>query len=435
MASRAILAAFIVLAAMSVVFFLFRAPEVYLSTPIRISIFLGLPATLAVSSIVVSVCRADLRWSFIASVLAAGIAIWSVEYVLHSSDAHIDFLSRQDRVESLANSSVGIAPAFPSICSSSIMSGAEGGVLTIAEQPVIPLSGFPDTPVVWPDGQGGTETHNSDQFGFNNPPEAWSDTGGIVAIGDSFTYGAGVGFRAGYVDWMRRLSGGSVVNLGCGGNGPLSAFASLREYGPILRPATTVWFFYEGNDLTKDLPREIGHPILVRYLDPAFSQGLADDPLTIRETMQRWYEAKRSERVDQSHSATETENGFDLQNFIVLTSLRRRLGLSIDWPVTTEDDFVDIVGEASRFADSWDGRIVFVIVPSEQRYSTLLGAADAAFYEDRLTRRIEGLGIPVLQLSTLLSQVEDPANLYDGHFNSTGYEFVGRAVVQWLRDL
>jgi len=39
-------------------------------------------------------------------------------------------------------------------------------------------------------------------------------------------------------------------------NGPLAELASLVEYGPLIKPKTVIWLYYEGNDPT-DLGREL----------------------------------------------------------------------------------------------------------------------------------------------------------------------------------
>ena len=62
-------------------------------------------------------------------------------------------------------------------------------------------------------------------------------------VGDSFTYGEGPTHGRGYVD---RVLGIPVVNLGCGGNGPLTELGIIREYAAMMRPKLAVWFFLRG---------------------------------------------------------------------------------------------------------------------------------------------------------------------------------------------
>ena len=47
-----------------------------------------------------------------------------------------------------------------------------------------------------------------------------------------------------------------MINLGVGGFGPLLELAALTEYLTPLKPPVVLWVFFEGNDLTDDLPSE-----------------------------------------------------------------------------------------------------------------------------------------------------------------------------------
>jgi hypothetical protein len=68
---------------------------------------------------------------------------------------------------------------------------------------------------------------------------------------------------------------GTTLNLGVGGFGPLLELATLKEYLEPVGPRIVLWEFFEGNDLTYDLPLESRAPLLRAYLDdPAFSQDL-----------------------------------------------------------------------------------------------------------------------------------------------------------------
>ena len=64
---------------------------------------------------------------------------------------------------------------------------------------------------------------------------------------------------------LRSLSKKSVLNLGYAAKGPLSEYATLREY---IRPniKKIIWFYFEGNDLD-NLKAEMKSDILIRYLE------------------------------------------------------------------------------------------------------------------------------------------------------------------------
>lgn len=164
-------------------------------------------------------------------------------------------------------------PQWPHVCPNNLPAQ---GLIRPDGGPIMPLSGIAENSMHFLNTATGEHYQRySDAFGFNNPPGLWN--GGaveLVTIGDSYTYGADVAPDEGFADRLRQWY--RVVNLGCGGNGPLVEFATLREYGHRLKPKTVVWAYYEGNDLTKNLDKELQNQVLIRYMrDANFTQGLA----------------------------------------------------------------------------------------------------------------------------------------------------------------
>jgi len=84
-----------------------------------------------------------------------------------------------------------------------------------------PRSGFGTAIRSFFSANGGVSELLTDRYGFNNPDEVWeAPKGGDIALGDSFTWGADIAPGLGFVDLIRERRE-TVVNLGCGGNGPL----------------------------------------------------------------------------------------------------------------------------------------------------------------------------------------------------------------------
>ena len=113
----------------------------------------------------------------------------------------------------------------------------------------------------------------SDRYGFNNPDEIW-DAKKIeyITIGDSFTYGDCVNRPFDIASNLRSKTKKNVLNLGYPSNGPLTSYATLKEYIQN-NPKYVIWLYYEGNDL-QDLDKELNSDILMKYLNPNFSQNL-----------------------------------------------------------------------------------------------------------------------------------------------------------------
>lgn len=82
-----------------------------------------------------------------------------------------------------------------------------------------------------------------------------------------------------------------AVNLGINGHGPLTILATLKDYGPGLRPRLVLWFYYEGNDL-RDLDGwKKNSPLLMKYLTPSFSQHLFERQPEIDRSLRNYLDA------------------------------------------------------------------------------------------------------------------------------------------------
>ena len=117
--------------------------------------------------------------------------------------------------------------------------------------------------------------YQSDRYGFNNPDTEWDqEEVEYLLVGDSFVHGACVNRPNDIASVLRTLSDKSVLNLGFSGNGPLIQYATLREYLNS-NVKKVLWIYFEGNDLTRDLDKELENKILKNYLsDLNFTQNL-----------------------------------------------------------------------------------------------------------------------------------------------------------------
>ena len=120
-------------------------------------------------------------------------------------------------------------------------------------------------------------------------------------IGDSFVQGNCVGAEENIAARLRQ-GGTTVLNLGVDGSGPLVELAVFREFAEALQPDTVVWFYYEGNDLTKDLSLEMKSEMLRAYATNGdFRQELARRKDEITARMQAYLDQRMAEtmaRVD-----------------------------------------------------------------------------------------------------------------------------------------
>lgn len=266
-----------------------------------------------------------------------------------------------------------------------------------------------------------------------------------MAIGDSFTAGADVEPGEGFVDLLRpRL--GPLVNLGCSWNGPLLELAGLTEYGPLTRPRTILWFFFEVNDLT-DLELEMRSPLLRHYLEPTFSQGLAAKPALLA-TLLKAYVDTRMERTarpmdpsaqpldyvvygDRSHDGWRIDWG----HVLTLQSLRHSQAV-VDYADRQEtfDQLHAVLARAIEVARGWGGEIVFIYLPGRQRFSTRLGWIESEAARQRVLRVVASLGLPLVDLTPVFAATGWPPDLFAGHYSIAGNALVAQTVAAALAD-
>ena len=242
--------------------------------------------------------------------------------------------------------------------------------LDLPSSNIFPLSGPYNKLTVDCNEHGYTATYKSDRYGYNNPNNEWDNRiNNFLLIGSSFAHGACINRKKDISANLRKLSNKSVLNLGYSGAGPLSNYASLKEYTLNKNFNNIIFLFYEGSSLNH-LVNEIQNPILSEYLHNfTFSQNL---------------KLKKKE-IDKLHNQIETKNlnfletqfnenrnlKFTLWKFIKLYNVRR-INLNLK-PIFTqhefpEKEFIEIIEKIHEFAKLNNAKLHFVYLPSYWRY-------------------------------------------------------------------
>src|SRR5262249_23682528 len=161
--------------------------------------------------------------------------------------------------------------------------------------------------------------------------------------------------------------------------------ASLAEYGRLTKPRIVIWQYFEGNDLW-DLTNEKKYAALRRYLDPFFSQGLAQIQPDIDGRLKAF--VNQQPEYQRINDAATTSSAF-----VVISRSRNTRALisgafmrfrptrangqpakpvapspSAD-PKEVPAEFSTIVAMAKALAASWGGRLYFVYLPSGKSFS------------------------------------------------------------------
>jgi hypothetical protein len=231
----------------------------------------------------------------------------------------------------------------------------------------------------------------------------------------------------------------ATVNLGRAGSGPLLMLALLREYLPGLRPKVVVWCYFSGNDLL-DLRRERTHPILIRYLEDGFRQGLLERQDALDRALEAYLKAYHVPALVRRSKAW--PRAVDV---LALRNLRARLGLSFADPyatVPTEDEyrlFEQVLAKAKATVTAWGGRMYFVCLPGWTELPSQIGEGAQAELEPKVQQRVlalaRGLGLTVIDVRSAFAAHPAPESLFacrKCHYNAEGYRVAADAILRAL---
>ena len=328
--------------------------------------------------------------------------------------------------------------------------GSFKSTLTIGTE-VLPLGWISNRVSILCNESGEYVLYESDEHGFHNPKGLWN-TGRIeiVALGDSYVHGYCVPSDKNFVDVIRQQYP-ATLNLGMAGHGPLYMLATLKEYAHRVRPKVVLWFHYEGNDL-KDLWSERNTPLLMRYLEANFMQGLSNHQADIDRALMTYVDEVR-DTSRMSRRLAEIIQGLgdprDLlrrtEEIIKLSQLRQRLGLIYDrggsslpreYQSTPRAEielelFGKVLLQAKEYVQAWGGTLYFIYLPHWHRYAKPQ-LADTR--RDRVLQTARALGVQVIDIHEVFKAHDDPLALFPfrlhSHYNETGHRLVADAVLR-----
>ena len=264
--------------------------------------------------------------------------------------------------------------------------------------------------------------YQSDRFGFNNSDKIWDSTEfEYVLLGDSFIHGACVNRPYDISSVLSNLSNKTVLNLGYGGNGPLSQYAIMKEY--LTKKTNKIfWFYFEGND-NGDFKTEMNNPILNKYFsDNNFTQNLVDKQKIIDDLLLNM--------IDNKIDTYSNVNEKNIKRSIFPSSLRRFIKLSNTRGIILNesdkinlDNFSLLMKKVKNLAEINNSELYFVYLPEHTRYKNI-------YYNNNnynmVRDIINNLEINFVDINKeIFDKEEDPLEFFPfglyGHYNSKGY--------------
>ena len=400
-------------------------------------VYVALPAAFGLVLLIGLLLRPNARAAFAVSACAIFVAVlladiylaWTQQQIAPQTRATGDTRSVRDVVRDLRGEG---RQAYPVLSGRTLLSAKPDSTLhsriSTDGRETLPLGGIADALTVYCNEGSAFLVYTSDEHGFHNPAGLWVHPRlDIAAVGDSFTHGACVASNENMVARVREKFP-ATLNLGMAGNGPLSELAAIKEYLPQRRPRVVLWFYYEGNDVSKDLFIEREAEILVSYLRQDFIQGLEPRQPAIDDALQAEVEAAYD--AAPAEATAPLPQPIRLKDVLLLRHLRDALGMAVgnaDIPL-----FHRVMHEANRTVSGWGGHLYFVYLPGQARYLGLGGQIAQSGLRTRVLATVRELGIPIIDIDTAFSASPAPQQLFQGHFTPEGYRIAAEAILARL---
>ncbi len=302
---------------------------------------------------------------------------------------------------------------------------------------LLPLSGLSNIKSILCNENGYYSSYLSDRYGFNNPDKEWDKKSiDYLVLGDSFAHGACVNRPNDISSVLRSLSKKNVLNLGISGNGPLTEYATLREYKHT-NVKNIIWIYFEGYDLA-DLINEKKNFILMNYIkDENFSQNLRSRN-NAKDQVVKKITKKEYNRIVEKYS-DDNKLKYKILKFIRLDKTKKVIFVN---KVISEEineivfkDFRDIMALTKIEADKMKSKLYFVYLPEFLRLSE--NYSNKNYY--KVLKIVNDLDIPIIDLKkSLLDKEKNPFDLYpfgmNAHFNVKGYRKSSQIILENIKD-
>ena len=291
------------------------------------------------------------------------------------------------------------------------------------------LSGISKSKTIDCNENGYFSIYKSDRYGFNNPDREWNYSEiDYILVGDSYTHGACVNRPNDIASILRNLSKKRVLNLGYKANGPLSMYASLKEYKPE-KIKKIIWMYYEGNDL-QDLNEELKIEFLKEYIvNENYLQNLkqkqdyidAQSRRILIKSINAWDNAREQ-------AIKNSKVKYKILKFIRLDKSKKFLKSIVKSKNNQVPmrEFKMILKYTKEIAENKNAQLYFVYLPQFERYKSTIRKNN----HSQVKEIVNSLNINFIDVDKEVFQKEkEPLKLFPfedwGHYNVEGYRKIG----------
>lgn len=311
-------------------------------------------------------------------------------------------------------------------------------------QKILPLSSFSKKKTIFCNENGYYAIYNSDRYGFNNPDDIWDKQQiDYFIVGDSFAQGMCVNESDTFSGNIKRITGKNVLNLGMSGNGPIRELATLKEYMPIKKVKTVLWFYFEGNDLA-DIDEEMSNKILLNYFkDNTFTQDLKNKQKLIDSLLSN----KLSNKLKEDYETRKVINYSYYIRFMKLYSLREFINSRISTKNSNQPNINSIkkLKEILKLSKDFierehEAKLYFIYLPTYIRYADSgKNNNDQLFLYGEVKNIIKELNIELIDInSDVMKGSKTPLSFFpfgmSGHYSVEGYRRISEHISEITKN-
>lgn len=306
------------------------------------------------------------------------------------------------------------------------------GPSNILDKNLYNLSGISNVQTILCNENGYYAIYNSDRYGFRNQDSKWDEKQiEYLIIGDSFAIGECVQSNQTISFYLDEISKKNSISLGFGGNGPLTEYATMREYFPQ-NTKKTIWLYFEGNDQT-NLDRELESKILNKYLqDFNFTQNLKSKQIIIDNYLLELVEKERewlSFKFERSikYKFIKFLKFFNTRDLLI----NQRISKS---GTKLNPKFKMIIKKASELSKKNNSEFYFIFIP-DISYILNRCLVESDHYQKVKKIIINELKLPFISLcEKIFKKEKNPKQLFPleqkGHFNELGYRLIAKTIYE-----
>jgi hypothetical protein len=297
------------------------------------------------------------------------------------------------------------------------------------EYSIYPLSGISNSKTIFCNENGYYSIYESDRYGFNNPDTEWDKKEiEYLLLGDSFVHGACVNRPNDISSVLRILSNKSVLNLGQASNGPLTEYATFREYFSK-NVKKVIWIFYY-NDFG-NIVHEKRNNILTNYLNNVnFTQNLKTKQHEINYLAENLIR-ERKEEIDEKLEK-EKANSLKLKKFFKLSNIR--ILLMPPSALAIAPDFKKVIQSTKDLVEKNNSKFYFVYLSEYNRSKKNFNYTNFNLVKE-IIRKLDIEFIDIHQ--EVIKKDQNPLKLFsyhDGHYNVEGYKKVAEIIYELTKN-